>query len=122
MEWICKTRSQKFVKRGVKICKTRSQKFITETWLKESIDDSVLSISGYCVFRRDRKTDSHGGVCIYVNTERLNNFTVLDDLNCCELFVYISHVNASGRATLSSRSSYSPSANAKQTRMVTTPK
>ena len=58
--------------------------FITETWLKESIDDSVVSISGYCVFRRDRKTDCHAGVCTYVNTERLNNFTVLDDLNCCE--------------------------------------
>ena len=26
----------------------------------------------------------HGGVCIYVNTEQLNNFTVLEDLNCCE--------------------------------------
>ena len=58
--------------------------FITETWLKESIDDSVVSISGYCFFRRDRKTDCHAGVCTYVNTERLNNFTVLDDLNCCE--------------------------------------
>ena len=58
--------------------------FITETWLKESIDDSVISISGYCVFRRDRETDCHGGVCIYVNTEQLNNFTVLEDLNCCE--------------------------------------
>ena len=58
--------------------------FITETWLKESIDDSVISIYGYCVFRRDRKTDCPGGVCIYVNTERLNNVTVLDDLNCCK--------------------------------------
>ena len=58
--------------------------FITETWLKESIDDSVISISRYCVFRRDRKTDCHGGICIYVNTEQLNNFTVLEDLNCCE--------------------------------------
>ena len=35
--------------------------FITETWLKESIDDSVVSISGYCVFRRDRKTDVSWG-------------------------------------------------------------
>ena len=35
-------------------------------------------------------------------------------------FCLHSHVNASGRVTLSSGSSYSPSVNVKQTKMVTT--
>ena len=37
--------------------------FITETWLKESIAESIINIPGYTVFRRDRKNDDHGGVC-----------------------------------------------------------
>ena len=44
--------------------------FSTETWLKESIDDSVISIPGYTgFFCRDKKTDDHKGMCIYVNIE-----------------------------------------------------
>ena len=40
---------------------------ITETWLKESIDDSVVDINGYNIVRRDRLYSQHGGVCLYIN-------------------------------------------------------
>jgi hypothetical protein len=35
--------------------------FITETWLKPTIMDSVISIPGYTVLRKDRASDNHGG-------------------------------------------------------------
>jgi hypothetical protein len=34
--------------------------FITETWLGDTICDSVIDISGYKVFRKDRKILQHG--------------------------------------------------------------
>ena len=39
---------------------------ITETWLKDHIDNNVISISGYNVVRHDRCKAEHGGVCIYI--------------------------------------------------------
>ena len=57
--------------------------FITETWLKESIAESIINIPGYTVFRRDRKNDDHGGVCAYIRTEKCN-YRRMDELNCCE--------------------------------------
>ena len=38
----------------------------TETWLKESIPDDPISIEGLQLYRRDRKNQEHGGVCLYV--------------------------------------------------------
>ena len=40
--------------------------FFTETWLKDSITDDPVAISGYQLFRLDRKNKQHGGVCLYV--------------------------------------------------------
>ena len=40
--------------------------FFTETWLKESIPDDPLNIEGFQLYRRDRKNQAHGGVCLYV--------------------------------------------------------
>ena len=39
---------------------------ITETWLHSDIPDVQLSLPGYCIFRKDRKSDNdrHGGVLI----------------------------------------------------------
>jgi hypothetical protein len=49
--------------------------FLTETWLKESIGDPVISLPNYNLTRRDRTQGIHGGVCLYSNssivTERL---------------------------------------------------
>ena len=39
---------------------------ITETWLKESIPDTIVNIEGYQLLRRDRKHKGHGGVCLYI--------------------------------------------------------
>lgn len=57
--------------------------FITETWLKESVADSVIDMPGYTTFRRDRSNDDHGGVCAYIRTEKCN-YRRMDELNCCE--------------------------------------
>ena len=40
--------------------------FFTETWLKESIPDDPLNIEGFQLYRRDRKNQAHGGICLYV--------------------------------------------------------
>ncbi len=40
--------------------------FVTETWLRPTITDSVVNIVGYSLMRRDRLSDSHGGICIYI--------------------------------------------------------
>ena len=37
---------------------------LTETWLQEHIQDTVIAIDGYNQIRLDRKTATHGGVCI----------------------------------------------------------
>lgn len=41
----------------------------TETWLDGTIPDSVVSLSSYSVFRKDRKTGLGGGVIIYARDE-----------------------------------------------------
>ena len=55
---------------------------ITETWLRESIADSVVSIAGYNIYRRDRKNNQHGGVCVY--TKENHRFETITDINCCD--------------------------------------
>jgi hypothetical protein len=41
----------------------------TETWLKHVIPDSVVHIPGYNIIRKDRVERTHGGVCVYVQTQ-----------------------------------------------------
>ena len=40
--------------------------FITETWLKDTITDSVVNIPGFTIICKDRFVNSHGGICIYI--------------------------------------------------------
>jgi len=40
---------------------------VTETWLSDEIPDSVVSINGYVVIRRDRITGIGGGVMCYIS-------------------------------------------------------
>ncbi len=42
---------------------------ISETWLDETDNDSLLNINGYHLFRRDRSLRRGGGVCIYVRED-----------------------------------------------------
>ena len=39
---------------------------ITVTWLKDTIDDNVISIQNYQIVRKDRIYAQHGGVALYV--------------------------------------------------------
>ena len=56
--------------------------FITEPWLKPTIMDSVINIPGYTVLRKDRASDNHGVVCLYIRNDYLM-YTELRDLACC---------------------------------------
>ena len=58
-----------------------SPAFMTETWLQSSIAVSIIDIPGYSVLRRDRSSDHHGGVCLYINAEI--RYKRLDALSCC---------------------------------------
>ena len=51
---------------------------ITETWLKDHIDNNVIAISDYNVNRRDRYRANHGGVCIYI--KQSIQFKILEEL------------------------------------------
>ena len=57
--------------------------FITETWLRSSVSDGVVSIPDLVFIRKDGHLDSHGGVCAYVK-EGQCKYKVLDELQCCE--------------------------------------
>ena len=44
--------------------------FVTETWLRSTIMDSVVDITGYSLIRKDRSSDCHGGVAIYIRNNQ----------------------------------------------------
>ena len=39
---------------------------ITESWLKDHIDNNSVTISGYNMICLDRTDAKHGGICLYV--------------------------------------------------------
>jgi hypothetical protein len=51
----------------------------TETWLKDSIQNTVIDIPGYRIYRKDRNGGLHGGVCTYVREEICT--IILNDLH-----------------------------------------
>ena len=65
--------------------------FMTETWLSNAFNDSILGLNNYTVFRRDRAmgTDPHGGVVLAVRTT-LNPILVSSVSNSEVLFCDIS--------------------------------
>ena len=40
---------------------------VTETWLNDDIEDNLVSIRGYNIFRRDRPHRRGGEVCVYLS-------------------------------------------------------
>lgn len=42
---------------------------LTETWLREGIDDSIICLDGYSIFRVDRPNQKGGGTCIFVKNQ-----------------------------------------------------
>ena len=57
--------------------------FITETWMKETIADSAVSIPGYTIIRKDRTTNNHGGVCLFLVRDGCFKYHRLEKLCCC---------------------------------------
>ena len=51
---------------------------LTETRLQEHVLDIVIAIDGYILIRLDRKTATHGGVCMYIKNSI--QCSVLNDL------------------------------------------
>jgi exonuclease III len=52
---------------------------LQETWLDSDKDsDDSISITGYTLYRKDRKIGIHGGVAVYVKTALSTNM-------CCDL-------------------------------------
>ena len=51
----------------------------TETWLRDSILDTIIDIPGYQIYRKDRNGELHSGVCTYVSDGIRT--TILNDLH-----------------------------------------
>lgn len=70
-------------------CLTRKHKplliSIQETWCQPHEPDSLYSIDGYLLFRRDRHGRSGGGVATYYNTELVSTSKRLTDLESDDL-------------------------------------
>ena len=63
---------------------------ITETWLRDHIDDNVVNVSGFRLVRLDRINSQHGGVCLYVrNNIQCNIVQDLLDSNFEIVWVHI---------------------------------
>ena len=56
--------------------------FLTETWLNDSITDSVVSIPGFTIIRKDRSINNHGGICIYIR-DGDTKLKILSEISCC---------------------------------------
>ena len=52
----------------------------TETWLKTSIPESIISVEGYNVIRRDRVDKIGGGVALYIRDGQ--NVSVMSMKHC----------------------------------------
>lgn len=72
---------------------------ITETWFTKNHIDSVVGVSHYSLYRRDRQAGKGGGVCIYVS-ERINSsvfYPFIDGLvRPCQLEILWLECNAYG--------------------------
>ena len=85
LDLLCKRQRGRLTEKlgNVPIISGRNDKFafITESWLKSSVCDSVIDIPGYSVLRKDRASESHGGICLYLKD---TNYKRLDELSSCQ--------------------------------------
>ena len=59
---------------------------LVETWLCPEVDDAQINITGFNVFRQDRRMKKHGGVLLYVNKKIvIDSFELFDDGQCCAI-------------------------------------
>ena len=57
--------------------------FVTKTWLKSAVEDTVVDIPGFSIVGRDRASNAHGGVCLYIKDDYFR-FKKLQELTCCK--------------------------------------
>ena len=64
--------------------------FFTETWLRETMCDSLLQIPSYSLIHLDRTTDHHGGVGLYIeNSIKLKHLEKLSDPDIEALWAWL---------------------------------
>lgn len=72
--------------RAIVATKLSSIVCVTETWLNNSVDSSLIAIHGFDVYRQDRRSRRGGGTAVYVKTGILSKEVVISDelaaLNC----------------------------------------
>jgi hypothetical protein len=72
--------------------------FISETWLSSSIDDAVLGLNDYLIYRNDRSSKG-GGVCIFLDKKYFCNFRItrlnVDLPHIESIFLQVSNSNLS---------------------------
>ena len=67
---------------------------LTETWLGPNTTDEALRIDDYSLYRRDRPTDNHGGVCVYIKEDiysRRRTDLELPHVECVWVEININH-------------------------------
>ena len=47
-------------------CRQPSVVAVTESWLNSDIEDGLVSINGYNIFRKNRPSRRGGGICVYL--------------------------------------------------------
>ena len=79
-------------------------KLLTETWLQDSICDSLDNIDGYTTYRDDRQNQNGGGVCILaknkingskINCSISNNYKFQSPIDAIWLDIQICKIDTS---------------------------
>lgn len=69
---------------------------ISETWLNSSVTNAEINISGYKLYRLDRRHKKGGGVCAYIRrnlkTKVLNSISKISERGFHQLWLEIQHV------------------------------
>ena len=64
--------------------------FLTETWLRNTVEDTHVLLPNYNLMRRDRTTGHHGGVCFHSNESiKVHRLIEFEDPNLEVLWSYI---------------------------------
>ena len=67
---------------------------LTETWLDNTISDDEIIFNGFNLFRRDRVSDRHGDVCVFVKRELYAKRRIdleLQNIECIWLEIFVDH-------------------------------
>ena len=71
-------------------CRQPSVVAVTESWLKSDIEDGLVSINGYNIFRKDHPSRRRGGICVYL--PHGTNAKRWLDLECLRLWLCLTRL------------------------------